>query len=211
MSYESSTLTVLGFASHSGNQIFVPMLLKSFLDRYHFQKFPDKVANGSNSYQFEHGLFEGRAIEAFDVYSDGFLVASKSDTSFIDGFVDDVLEFLDVDWGITLSKSNTVDRMYQSAFVFESKKNILKPLQAATKLADSLNERLAKTSGLDVEFNSFGISLSADQAKISSMKPSIFRIERRAGVEFDFGQYFTTAPLKTNDHLAMLEEWEKSL
>lgn len=211
LSIDISTLTILGFTSRTANQIYLPLLLRNFLDRYHFLKYPENLLATSSKYEFAHGIFGDGAIDTLEVYQDGFVVGSKSNTEFLDAFAEDLLDFLSDQWDISLVKSNSVDRMYQSALVIETEKDILRPLQSADRLADAVQKSLSMTTGLDVEFSPFGFSLSADQAKISTMRPPVFKIERRIGIEYQFNQYFTAAPLRTKDHLALLEDWEQAV
>jgi hypothetical protein len=55
----------------------------------------------------------------------------------------------------------------------------------------------------------FGIAFSADYSLIPGMKPAPFRLERRAGLGFDTNLYVSQAPLRTADHIKLLEQLEK--
>lgn len=209
LSIENSNLIVLGLASRERNQIYLPHLLSSFIRRYQFLSFPDEIASATpNKYEFSQGIFEDGAIETFIVYTDGIVVHSKSNSEFLDRFIKDVMAFLRDEWDTHFVESNTTSRMYQSTLIIESDKDILKPLSEAQVLAERIKEKLSTATGLNVEFEQFGMIFSADCAKIPMLRPAPFRIERRAGTEFSFNQYFTSAPLTTDDHLDILQAWE---
>jgi hypothetical protein len=46
---------------------------------------------------------------------------------------------------------------------------------------------------------------------MSKLAPGYFSIERRAEVPFRDNKYFSSAPLPTQDHVAILQEIEKAL
>jgi hypothetical protein len=68
-----------------------------------------------------------------------------------------------------------------------------------------------KATGTNFDYEADSLTLAPDDAKLSGMKPSSFKIERRAGIEHQLTQYFSLAPLRTDDHLALIERWESSI
>ncbi len=61
------------------------------------------------------------------------------------------------------------------------------------------------------EYDSFGFTLHSDMSTATVLKPAVFRFERRANDPFELGLFYSTAPLMTADHLAVLEKIEKLL
>jgi hypothetical protein len=58
-----------------------------------------------------------------------------------------------------------------------------------------------------------GFSMNIDAVKFEDLKPmpQPFAIERRAGSTYDENKYFSQAPLRTQDHRAILEQIERLL
>jgi hypothetical protein len=161
--------------------------------------------------EFRHGHFKGISIEAVDVFNDGLVVTSRVNSDVLDEFIADVLSYMAERWQTTFTRPFPRDKLYESAVTFYSDKELLKPLAALNNISRSISNKLNATTGAAIDYYPFGIGLSADHAKIPSLKPIPFRIERREGVDFGANIYFSAAPLKTDDHIEIINEWEKSV
>jgi hypothetical protein len=212
LSIDLSRLTRLAFAARLSGQLYLPVALTSFLDRYQFLKYPEDLAAPDRlKMEFRHGLFDGTAIDSLDIYNDGIAVSARSNTEILDRFTDDLFDFMQKDWGVDLVRSHRVDRMYESTLTVSTEVDVLAPLRAYQSLAGALQEQLSNLIELDAEFEPYGFSLAPDPSKIAALKPSGFRLERRLAIGYEFNQYFSLAPLRTNDHLALLTSLENSL
>ena len=109
---------------------------------------------------------------------------------------------------MSVIKNHSIDRIYDSTLIVETEKNILKPLDAVFKIGQLVEKGLKENSGLEVKYEPFGWAMSADQTQNPSLKPVTFRVERRIGTEYSMQQFHTTAPLKTKQHMGILEKLE---
>lgn len=177
--------------------------------RYDFSTYPRSYEElSAEKIEFRHGKFEDVAIETLEIYNDGVVISSRSDTDIIDSFLTDLSEWLKEDLDISFIKTHSIEKIYDSTVIVQTDKNILKPLEALAEIANLLHSDLKETSGLDVKYEPFGWVLAADPTHNPALKPASLRIERRAGTDFSLQHYISVAPLKMNQHLALLEKLE---
>lgn len=212
VSIETTRFTSLFLSARPVGQLYLPAATADFAKKYEFVEFPKSLeAMQATRVEFRHGRFNNVSIENVALYHDGVVVTSRASSNVLEEFLDDVIAYMTEQWGVTFTKAFSVNKMYESTLTFHSEKDILKPLAAMKDVGRSISDRLNGATGAAIDFHPFGIGLSADNAMIPSMRPVPFRIERREGVEFSANLYFSAAPLKTDDHLEILDEWEKSV
>ncbi len=210
LAIEMSRVTVLFQATRPRGQLYRPHLAAALAERYHFGSAPQTIAELEGpKIEFRHGLFEDSAIETFEFYNDGIIVTSRSDTDFIDAFIDDLVAWQTKDHGQVIIETHTVRQMYASSLLVETDRSVFQPLESYAEIARLIEDSLRESSGLDVAFQNYGFELAADQTQISTMKPIYFRLERKEGIEFSRDQFYSAAPLKTKQHLEILERLEQ--
>jgi hypothetical protein len=79
-------------------------------------------------------------------------------------------------------------------------------LAIAAEIAKSISEDYKEKVHVEPSLISFGADVS--QIKLT---PAPFTIDRRAGVPFSEGMYFSSAPLRTHFHLQLIERFERLL
>ena len=189
--------------------MYLPQAAAMLSHRYNFASYPSSYNDLSGDrIDFRHGEFEGSAIESLEIYSDGIVITSRSDTDFIDKFFADFCQWIDDDLGLSMIKTHSIDRVYESNLIVEAERNILMPLEELSKISQLIENDLKEISGLEVQFEPYGWTIAADQTHNPSLKPTAFRVERRLGIEFSMEQFATSAPLKTKQHLDVLEKLE---
>ena len=57
-------------------------------------------------------------------------------------------------------------------------------------------------------FEATTLAFQCDLSKVENINPEMFTFERRAEKPFDSGLFYSAAPLKTADHLELLNELE---
>ena len=210
LAIEMSRVTALFRMERPSGQPYLPHIAAQLAERYRFGGAPHSFADlGGSKVEFKHGLFEGSAIDILDVYNDGIIVSSRSDSDFIDKFTDDLSLWLKTTHGLSVIETHAVNKMYESTLLIESEQDILKPLNEFASIARMIESALRDSSGLEIHYENFGISLSADQSHNPFLKPVSFRFERKEGIEFSRNQFFTVAPLKTKQHVKVLEQLEQ--
>jgi hypothetical protein len=210
LSVESSRLTSLFLASRPQGQPPIPGGFAELVKRYSFAGFPTKLDElDSTRVAFRLGSFEGIGIDALEIYPDGVIVSAKAPTDVLDAFLNDLTQWMESALGLKRIETQAINRNYESSILVQSDVNILKHLDALKPVRDLVSKSLHAAVGLELEFESFGISLAADHSRIAGMKPIPFRVERRAGIPFENNYFLSAAPLRTADHLKVLEKIER--
>ncbi len=162
--------------------------------------------------EFKHGVFQGSAIKALEIYTDGIVLKAQANTDFLDAFFDDFCKFITDVLGLALIKTHSIDRIYGSVLVVEADPSVvLSPLDKLEELSRMIEGFLKKNGGLEVAFEPFGWALATDQTRNPALKPIAFKFERRLGAEYSTNQFVSTAPLKTSQHLELLERLQALL
>ncbi len=209
LAIENSRLTALFHIARIRGQLFLPGAALMLVSRYNFSSYPQSYQDlSAEKLEFKHALFNDSAIESLEIYADGIVISTRSDTDIIDLFFGDLCEWLENELAISFVKTHSIDRIYDSTIVFQTEKNVLSPLRALSEIADSIQLGLKDNCGLTVKYEPFGWVLSPDQTQNPALKPIAFRIERRVGIEFALQQFISGAPLKTKQHLALIEQLE---
>ena len=209
LAIENSRLTALFHIARIRGQLFLPDAALMLVSRYNFSSYPQSYQDlSAEKLEFKHALFKESAIESLEIYRDGVVISARSDTDMIDSFFEDLCKWLEDELEISFIKTHSVDRIYESIIVFQTEKNVLSPLGALSELADSIQLGLKDNSGLTVKYEPFGWALLPDPAQNPALKSTVFRIERRLGIELTLQQFISTAPLKTKQHLALIEQLE---
>ncbi len=209
--YETSTLTALFLASRAPDgQIPLARAMGDLIKRYGFAGFPTNVQQLETAkVEFRQGAFGDVGIESFSIYGDGIVVTSKSSTDVLDGFLKDVTEWMGSTLGLKRIETHHINTAYESGLVVRSEAPLLKVLEALAPIQDLLVKSVKSAMGLDAKIEPFGIAFSTDYSLIPGMKPAAFRLERRAGLGFDTNLYVSQAPLRTTDHIKVLQRLEK--
>lgn len=206
---EGSALTVLMIVWRPSGQLFLPGAAVALQERYSFQGLPAPTEFFEGEvFHFRHGEFKGSAFD-LSIYSDGVIVKSSSNTEFLDEVLEDILGWSKEKLGLVESQAQTPQRFYESSVVVSMDLNLQNPLIA--QLAGTLSSYQKKYGLRDAAFDLAGVSLAVDNTAYVGRKPSNFTLARRVNVPFDRAVYFSTAPLKTGDHLEQLELIEQKL
>jgi hypothetical protein len=188
--YENARLIRLCIASSPG-QLYLPKAIQLLVERYKFVGFPTKLEELSgNRNSFVHGVFNGVAIDQFDIYGDGFIVASKSPSAVLDEFVEDLNEWLRSSFNIHLVETLDHNKVsYETGLLVHTDAPILQVLDRLAPIKKTLQASLKKVSDIDTAFDAFSFGLATDHTLIPGMKPIAFRVERRASSPFEMNYY----------------------
>ena len=209
LAIEISRVTALFRMTRPGGQPYLPHIAAEVAKRYRFGGAPRSLDEmEAERIEFRHGLFQGNAVHTLEVYNDGIVVSSRSDTDFIDEFIEDLVGWMENEHNLSMIETHTVNKMYNSTLLVEMNGDVFKPFEAYADILRMIETALRGSSGLDIVYRNYGLALSADQTRNPALKPIPFRIERKEGVDFCRNQFFATAPLKTRQHLEILERLE---
>lgn len=210
ISIESSRVILLFVAGRADGTPYLPDAAAALVERYRFVERPTKIEELTGErIHFGRGAFSGRQIEAFDIFSDGVIAEGKMPTEVLDEFLNDVIEWMEPTFGFKKIETHDISRTYDSNIIVQTDAKLLACIDAMSDLLKALSSSLHKANGMNHKFQSAGFSLAVDGADIAGLKPSPFRVERRAEIAFSKNLYFSAAPLPTKAHVEVLSRLEK--
>ncbi len=190
---------------------FVPSVIASLAERYKFAKAPDVAAAHAvkEGLKFEYGVFsrgaQGEVMVQFTIFSDGVVADTQVDTTTSEHFIEDVVSWLIKDHKFIRPKK---PRKQYGSEIYVEVNDPFRGLRDKLKKPREVLSRHFKDLGA-VSYDVFGIHLAAEP--VGPLSPPPFRFERAAGVPFADNRYWSLAPLQTQDHLKVLEEFEAAL
>jgi hypothetical protein len=200
--------------------MFIPDALKWIAERYSFQKFPtsvtdfgesDQNATDPKGYVFKTGSFQMEdtsVLVNFAIYNDGIVADTWASTEASDIFLEELLRAAAIKFDLSLRPNTIRKKLYVSELIVRMDDlfgRIHPGLQKFNRTLDHLFERHALPS-----YQLSGLVFSQDTSG-ASYKPPGLMIERKAGVSFMEGRYWSKSPFTTTDHINALKELEKTL
>lgn len=197
----------------TGKNIF-PDLLIWVGEKYAFQTFPKSIGEmdtEQKGYIFKNGHFgnsESGVMVNFSFFGDGFVAETWASTEKTDAFLEDLLRSVAIRYGLTYTASTVRTKQYVSEINvrLDNPLENLNPriLQFCAKLNSFFHKRHLP------QFEMTGMVFAPDTSA-TSYKPPGLMIERKMGVPFSEGRFWSKSPFTTADHLAALEEFEALL
>jgi len=180
--------------------------------RYQFLKTPFENATvGTAEPKYEHGGFKtkrGTEIQITSViaHSDGVVVDTTSTTDDGDAFLEDIFDWLGR-FGIPAPSALPIKRIYASELnvALDRPPAFLNPklMPFVEELASLMSDDKKGPVGF------LGFQLTTDPER--SPRPSQFRFEREINTSIDDNRYYSFAPIKTADHIRLLEKLDASI
>ena len=211
INYHFSQVTYLSTIVRRAGQIYIPNALTKFQQRYGFIEAPKTVSdwNPEKGIKFKHGNFEDIAIAEISLYPDGIIANSSAPVEVIERFVDDVVRWTEDVLQAEEILSLPSVKLFDSQIIVQSAIELGSTLQKFEGLGRKISNLLDKYGTVTKPYTTSGIELHNDEPDAGMYKTSKFTFERRANQPFSRSLYFSTAPLRSKDHLellALLEE-----
>jgi len=181
-------------------------IIKGMEDRYGFVQVPRTVQeiNFSTGVSFLQGYFQNSIIDKLEIYEKGLLCDARINSNLCDKFLDDLTTWATNEFDLPVKETGT--RVYMSQLEVFTELNI----GMALSKFRPIGETIAKVhGGSSKPFELSGIRMHMDVTGITGPQPTEFTFERRAGQSYASSVYFSTAPLRTDDHVRVLDELEK--
>lgn len=194
-----------------GKSVF-PELLDWLKERYDFKVAPATAEEleGKAGLQFKKGAFQAREEVFVDVeltiFNDGLVAKSSSSTEDTDRFLGDVISGAVADFNLTFDP----DMIRRKLYLSELNVKLEQPLPNLNPQLSAFASQLTKDSGSEHPFEVGGISFWTDVTN-SVYKTPPFTIERRLNAPFSENRFYTKAPLRTEQHIAVLTDLENLL
>ena len=187
---------------------YFPKLVTALVERYGFAKFPQKPEDfdESKGVTFQEGRVGDVTINQIQIFDHAIYVDTASSTEDSEKIFHESLTWLSKDFGLQYRPDMVRRKTYVSQVTFYSE--MLDRLHPAlSKLAQRLTRRVPEYFGQPLEYQPASAVIAYDPL-MAKAGPANFTIERRADTPFKENKYFSTAPLPTDEHIALLEAFE---
>jgi len=194
------------------NKVYYPDLVKALVARYNFQQFPQKIEefDESKGVIFGSGKLGNSVIEQVVIYTYGTLLDTRSSTQESKRLLEDAFQWGAKELGLTYKPSMVKRWQYSSHVIFRSNVALTDASPATQRLAKSMAENVGQILGENLKYELTGLLVDYDQ--LTRKHPlGRFSIQRRDNTPFSENKYFSDAPLPTDVHLKLLEQFEADL
>lgn len=198
----------------SQRKFYIGDIANALRDRYRFLQVPTKIEefNLQQGVEFIHGVFkEDQIIGKFKVYNNGVYCEAELPTEVISEFIEDVFDWARQEIGMTIEDTDAPNQFFISNLEVESKASLAPAFSKLSTICERLTSLLVSYGQEVPPFETTHLAFHCDISKVESVKPTMFSFEHRVETPFDSGLFFAAAPLKTADHLILLDELESIL
>ena len=178
--------------------------------RYEFLEAPTKLQdyNYNSGVTYQVGRFGGKGIKRFQIYQPGLLCEAEDSTDVCDAFLDDITGWLEREFE-QRGHEKPLTRAYVSQVEVYSDIDLGAAFQEMHVIGRSLQENLRLYSPASPQFEVSSIRMQiAPPDDPQALIPAQFIFERRADSPFSDNLYFSSAPVRTADHVKILDELE---
>jgi|SRR6267154_1678882 len=192
--------------------VFYPDLTKALVARYNFQKFPQKLEDfdESKGVTFGVGRLGDTVVEQLVIYTYGIVLDTRVSTQESRRLLEEAFEWGRKELGFAYKPGMVKRWQYASNVTFRSAVQMTGANSAIEKLAASVAKGVADAMGESLKYDLTILSIDYDQ--LTRKHPlGRFSIQRRDNTPFSENKYFSDAPLPTDVHIRLLEQFEKDL
>jgi len=182
-------------------------------DNYSFDKAPASVTEldpTTKALVFERGQFQVKEEIFVDVglkvFSDGLVAETQSSTHDSDAFIEDVLTEAAKEFSLVYKPQMVGRKLYFSEVYVHSVKSLDGINPKASEFAAKIASLVPTKLGIPFDVAAFGFWPTHPAVPPIVLGP--FRFERKLQTLPTEGKYYSTAPMHTDDHLRVLDEFE---
>ncbi len=175
--------------------------------RYAFagHKNREEIEGARDGIKFERGSFKPDGSDSisvgFSIFNDGLVAETSAGTAYSEAFLEDLLAFVQKQHGLYFEPAMVRKRRYLSALLVESKQGLSKISEALASISAEL------TADTGRKYEAVSVSVGYDTKEpAEGLGP--FLIERRSNVPFSANRFYSTAPLTTESHIKLLNQFE---
>jgi hypothetical protein len=173
----------------------------------------DKINKETKEIKFGLGSFQKdpqyNISVDLSIYVDGLIADTRSSTNDSDVFLAEFFNWTAKEFGLTPYEEVLRTKLYVSELFVQSDKSLNDLNPKLTNFAKKLTSLIVGHEHHPVSFETIGIQFWT--SPIITNPPGPFRLERLIDVPFSENRYYSVAPLQTDIHLEMLEEFERIL
>lgn len=210
LSIQESTITSLFMLGNSRAKRNLINAATKLVERYQFKKMPTLDELASTKQVFQIGMFEDEQIDTFEIYSDGVVVKSGCHSDVLEAFLANLNDWVESELGFERIETHSNGIAFSSEVLVEMAPEVFAALDSYNVLASNVTRLLSRQSGRQFKlFSAAGVMFAPNDPDLSGLKPVPFRLERKLSTDFSKNIFYSSAPLKTKDHLEVLRKLEE--
>lgn len=194
-------------------QAYYPDVIRSLVERYRFLGFPQKLEDfdETKGVTLTSGRFENRNVDKVVIYNWGLTLENTASTTDAEQLLDEALTWATQNLHLRYESSMIKRKAYVSHITFYSESSSLMSMNHALKAAaDAISKSVLQHLKLPYTFEPSGVLVGIDPEE-QRIPVQRFTIERRDGIAFRENKYFSAAPVPTDLHLRVVEDFEKAI
>lgn len=189
-----------------------PDLAQALVARYSFQKSPQTLEdfNEAKGVTFAAGRIGDSAIDQVVLYTYGIVLDTRSSTQESKRLLEEAMQWGSKELGLVYKPSMINRWQYASHLTFRSNVPLSAGHSAFQRLAGNLTRAISENTGEGLEYEPIFLAFDYDQL-LRKHPLGRFSIQRRENTPFSENKYFSDAPLPTDTHIALLEQFEMDI
>jgi hypothetical protein len=194
-------------------KVFYPDFIHAVVERYKFQKFPKTFEETSEEkgIVFEEGKAGNVVIQKFTIFQTLLAIETRSGTNDSKRILEEMLLWGAAKFGLNYTPNSIKRFAYISDLTFHSEVPLLNAAcQPLIDLAAKTSIALSEIWQEPVQFHPANLAVGHDPlARRYGIAP--FTITHRAEAKYSENKYFSEAPLPTDMHIELLQEFEAGI
>jgi hypothetical protein len=207
---------VLGYIEttelNPSGSVFFPELIQRIVERFEFQKYPQKFEETSEEkgVEFIEGRWNGVNVSKFTIFTGALIVDTSISTAESERILEEALAWGAAELGLNYKPGMIKRKQYISDLVFYSDVQLLITHPAFINLQKAITDSAEHYLWQRREYDLTHFGLDFDKT-LTPFVAAPFSIQRRGNALFTEGKYFSEAPFPTNVHIKLLEQLESDL
>ncbi len=203
---------VESFDLNPQGKLYFPDVVKALVERYNFQKFPQTLEefDESKGVEFYEGRAGNKVIQKFVIWNTLLVLETRSSTADSKQILDEMLTWGVEKFGLNYKSDMIKHFAYISNLSFYSDVPLLSVNPALTSLATKTSQALSEIWQEPIHYEAVNFQLGHDPT-VRKYGVAPFSITRRAEAKFSENKYFSEAPLPTDIHIRLLEQYEADM
>jgi hypothetical protein len=196
----------------SKSGIYFPDLVREIAKYYRFQKSPQTFEEHdmAKGVEFIEGQSGKRGITKFVIWPNIMVLETRSSTDDSKALLEEILAWGKEKFDLAYEPGMIRRFAYVSNLTFHSDAPMLRVSPLLERIAQKTSEALTEIWSEPVSYEPIDLKVGHDPlARRWGIAP--FQITRRAETEFSANKYFSEAPLPTDMHISLLEEYEAGI
>jgi hypothetical protein len=200
------------FDISADGRVYFPDLVREIAKNFRFQKFPQTLEEHDlkKGVEFLEGKIGDRTIQKFVIWDSLIVLETRINTDESKAILEEMLLWGTAKFGLTYSPGMIKRFAYISDVTFYSDVPFLSVSPLLTGIATTTSKALSDIWQEPIHYEPFNLVIGHDPAaRKYGIAP--FSITRRAESRFSDNKYFSEAPLPTDIHISLLEEYEAGI